>query len=110
MVAFAPVQDAVLVGGADAAGGDLGDVDVDGRVGGGGGGVRGVLADGQGDGGEGDGFAEEPGEALEGEEGVDGIGEGVVLHQGGGGSALRSSAWETRGARRRGVGEGGGIW
>jgi hypothetical protein len=29
--------------------------------------------------GEGDGFAQEPGGALQGEEGVDGVGEGVVL-------------------------------
>lgn len=87
VVAFGPVEHAVLVRGGDAAAGDLEDVDVDWLVllviiwcrggwgGGGGGGVlagRGgwfrtrVLVHGQCDGGEGDGFAEEPGEALEG--------------------------------------------
>jgi hypothetical protein len=80
VVAEGPVQHPVLVRRADAARGHLGDVDVDGLRGGVVGGC--VLLDGQGDGGEGDGFAQEPGEALEGEEGVEGRGEAVVLELG----------------------------
>ena len=54
------VEGALLRRAADAAGGYLGDVDVGEFVGG----VIEVLGDGEGDGGVGDGFAEEPGHAL----------------------------------------------
>lgn len=60
VVAPGVVEGAQLFGAADAAGGDLGDVDVGVVLGG----VVDVLGDCEGDGGVRDGFAEEPGYAL----------------------------------------------
>lgn len=72
------VERALLASALDAARGGLLDVDVrDGR-----GGVVGVLLDGEGDGGEADGFASEPTEALEGEGWVGGGGDGFILGRG----------------------------
>lgn len=79
------VEAALLAGSLEPGRGDLLDVDVrDGvRRGVGGFGRGGELFDFEGHGGEGDGFAEEEGDALEGEAGFDTIGEGVVLMVGG---------------------------
>ena len=60
MLAPGVVEDALFLGAADAAGGYLGDVDVGIFFGG----IVDVLGYGEGDGGVGDGFAEEPGYAL----------------------------------------------
>ena len=75
------VEAAVLLGALDAAGDDLRDVDVDDVVGGGVWGLgRGrVLGHVEGDGGGGEGLAGEPADALEGEDGLNGVGEGLVL-------------------------------
>lgn len=74
------VEAALLASSLESGRGDLLDVDVRHGVrrgvGGFGGGLE--LFDFEGDGGEGDGFAEEEGDALEGEAGLDTIGEGVV--------------------------------
>ena len=61
MISGGPIQGAVFGRAGDSARGDLFDVDVGG---GGVGGVVYVLGDGEGDGGHGDGFAEEPAYAL----------------------------------------------
>lgn len=76
-----PVQDPIFICRGDPARGDGDEVDVQDtlvvvfvvR------GFVGVLGYGDGDGGEGDGFAQEPGQALQGEDGVGGVGEGGVL-------------------------------
>lgn len=74
------VDGAALGSGLETGGGLL-DVDVGEELGGGVGraGGCGVLVDVECDGGGADGSAEEPGDALDGEDGVDGIGEGLVL-------------------------------
>lgn len=78
------VEAALLPRALEAGGGDLLDVDVRDGVGGGGGGRGGalVLGDLEGDGGVGDGLAEEEGDALEGEAGLDAVGELLVLREG----------------------------
>lgn len=75
------VKAALLPRALEARGGDLLDIDVRDGVGGGGGGLGGtlVLGDLEGDGGVGDGLAKEEGDALEGEAGLDAVGQLVVL-------------------------------
>lgn len=72
---ISPIQDTLLRGALDSTGGRLVDVDV------GDAGFVNVLLDGEGDGGEVDGFALEPADALEGEDGVGWIGEGLGLEE-----------------------------
>lgn len=68
-----PIQDTLLRGSLDSAGGGLVDVDVGDT------GFVDVLLDGEGDGGKVDGFALEPADALEGEDSVGWVGEGLGL-------------------------------
>lgn len=72
VLALAPVQLAVLGGALDAAGAGRLDVD-DGEA------VHDLLGDGESDGREADGLALEPADALEGEDGLGRVGEGLVL-------------------------------
>lgn len=78
------VEAALLPRALEARGGDLLDVDVRDRVGGGGGWLGGPLVLGylEGDGGVGDGLAEEEGDALEREARLDAVGELLVLRWG----------------------------
>ena len=70
---ISPIQDTLLRGALDSTGGGLVDVDVgDARF-------VDVLLDGEGDGGQVDGFALEPADALEGENSVGRVGEGLGL-------------------------------
>lgn len=75
------VEAAVLLGAGEAAGDGLGNVDVGDDVGAGVGGLgrRLVLVHVKGDGGGAEGLADDPADALEGEDGLNGAGEGFVL-------------------------------
>ncbi len=73
VLADLPIELAVLGGTLDAAGGRLLNVDVDVAA------VVGVLLDVESDGGEANGFARPPANALQGEDGVGVVGEGLVL-------------------------------
>lgn len=104
---ISPVQDSLFGGSLDSASGGLVDVDV------GDAGFVDVLLDGEGDGGEVDGFALEPADALEGEDGVGWVGEGLgleVLLAGASHGRVegRERTYHDVGASQ--VGDGGGWW